>query len=205
MTISGMFSLFIALIVLAAIPGPGVLTVVARSMACGFSHGLITTFGIVFGDYIFIILSLYGLSTLAGAMGTLFTFLKYGASAYLIWLGVKLLLAKHTAVEVKPVLELSFVANFIAGLVTTLSNPKAIFFYVSFFPAFVNVQSVTFIEVSQLLFLATVAVGSVMAGYAYTASKASKFFNSQSANKALNLSAGWVMVGCGVLLAVKTE
>ncbi|MES2826403.1 MAG: LysE family translocator [Pseudomonadota bacterium] len=205
MTLSSMLSLFIALVVLAAIPGPGVLTVVARSMASGFSHGLITTFGIVCGDYVFIILSLYGLSTLASAMGGLFAFLKYGAAAYLIWLGVKLLLAKHSNVEVKPVLELSFVTNFMAGLVTTLSNPKAMFFYVSFFPAFVNVHRVTIIEVSQLLFLATVAVGSVMAGYAYTASKASKVFNSQRANKTLNLSAGWVMLGCGVLLAIKSE
>ena len=59
MTIASMFSLFVALLILAVIPGPGVFTVVARSMASGFSHGIITICGIVCGDYIFIILSLY--------------------------------------------------------------------------------------------------------------------------------------------------
>ncbi len=201
MTIASMFPLFVALVILAVIPGPGVFTVVARSMASGFSHGLITICGIVCGDYIFIILSLYGLSTLASAMGGFFTFIKYGGALYLIWLGVKLILEKPNSVEVKPVLELSFLSNFIAGLITTLSNPKAILFYISFFPAFVNIQSVAIIQIGELLLLASVAVGSVMTVYAYTASKVSKIFKNSKATKALNVSAGSIMVGSGLLLA----
>lgn len=203
MTISSIFSLFIAMVVLAVIPGPGVFTVVSRSMASGFFHGLAAVVGIVFGDYIFIVLSLYGLSTLASAMGGFFAFIKYAGAIYLIWLGVKLLLAKHNSVDVKPVVELSFLSNFVAGLITTLSNPKAILFYVSFFPAFVNVQNVTIVQVCQLLFLATIAVGSVMSAYAYTASKASRIFKSSKANNTLNVAAGSIMIGSGVLLAAK--
>jgi threonine/homoserine/homoserine lactone efflux protein len=203
MTIASMFSLFIALVILAIIPGPGVFTVVARSMASGAIHGLVTVFGIVVGDYIFIILSLYGLSALASTMGGFFTFVKYVGAIYLIWLGVKLLLTKYNLVEVKPVIELSFLSNFVAGLVTTLSNPKAILFYVSFFPAFINVQSVTAAEIGQLLLVATVAVGGVMALYVYAASKASLLFKSSSAAKTLNVTAGSIMVGSGVLLATK--
>lgn len=203
MTIASMFSLFVALVVLAVIPGPGVFTVVARAMASGFLHGLVTVFGIVFGDYIFIVLSLYGLSALASTMGGFFTFVKYAGAMYLIWLGVKLLLAKYSSVEVKPVIEFSFLSNFVAGLVTTLSNPKAILFYVSFFPAFINVQSVTIVEIWQLLLVATLAVGGVMAMYAYAASRASRIFKSSRAAKKLNVAAGTIMVGSGVLLATK--
>lgn len=203
MTIASMFSLFVALVVLAVIPGPGVFTVVARAMASGFLHGLVTVFGIVFGDYIFIVLSLYGLSALASTMGGFFTFVKYAGAMYLIWLGVKLLLAKYSSVEVKPVIEFSFLSNFVAGLVTTLSNPKAILFYVSFFPAFINVQSVTIVEIWQLLLVATLAVGGVMAMYAYAASRASRIFKSSRAAKQLNVAAGTIMVGSGVLLATK--
>lgn len=203
MTIASMFSLFVALVVLAVIPGPGVFTVVARAMASGFLHGLVTVFGIVFGDYIFIVLSLYGLSALASTMGGFFTFVKYAGAMYLIWLGVKLLLAKYSSVEVKPVIEFSFLSNFVAGLVTTLSNPKAILFYVSFFPAFINVQSVTIVEIWQLLLVATLAVGGVMAMYAYAASRASRIFKSSRAAKTLNVAAGTIMVGSGVLLATK--
>jgi threonine/homoserine/homoserine lactone efflux protein len=196
MTTTSMVSLFVALVILAVIPGPGVFTVVARSMASGFFHGLVTVFGIVFGDYIFIILSVYGLSALASTMGGIFTFIKYAGAAYL-------LLTKYSSVEVKPIIELSFFSNFIAGLATTLSNPKAILFYVSFFPAFINVQSVTVIEIGQLLLVATMAVGSVMAAYAYTASKASLLFKSSRAAKTLNVAAGSIMAGSGVLLATK--
>lgn len=203
MTIASMFSLFVALVVLAVIPGSGVFTVVARAMASGFLHGLVTVFGIVFGDYIFIVLSLYGLSALASTMGGFFTFVKYAGAMYLIWLGVKLLLAKYSSVEVKPVIEFSFLSNFVAGLVTTLSNPKAILFYVSFFPAFINVQSVTIVEIWQLLLVATLAVGGVMAMYAYAASRASRIFKSSRAAKTLNVAAGTIMVGSGVLLATK--
>lgn len=203
MTPTSMFSLFVALVILAIIPGPGVFTVVARSMASGFFHGLATVFGIVFGDYIFIILSLYGLSTLASTMESFFAFIKYAGAIYLIWLGIKLILTKHSSVEVKPVMELSFLSNFIAGLVTTLSNPKAILFYLSFFPAFINLQDVTFVEIWKLLLVATIAVGSVMAVYAYAASKASRIFKSSRATKTLNIAAGSIMVGSGVLLATK--
>jgi len=203
MTITSMVSLFVALVILAVIPGPGVFTVVARSMASGFFHGLVTVFGIVFGDYIFIILSVYGLSAFASTMGGIFTFIKYAGAAYLVWLGIKLLLTKYSSVEVKPIIELSFFSNFIAGLATTLSNPKAILFYVSFFPAFINVQSVTVIEIGQLLLVATIAVGSVMTAYAYAASKASLLFESSRAAKTLNVTAGSIMVGSGVLLATK--
>jgi len=191
------------LVVLAVIPGPGVFTVVSRSMASGFLHGLAAVVGIVFGDYIFIVLSLYGLSTLASTMGGFFAFIKYAGAIYLIWLGVKLLLVKHNSVDVKPVVELSFLSNFVAGLITTLSNPKAILFYVSFFPAFVNVQNVTIVQVLQLLFVATIAVGSVISAYAYTASKASLIFKSSKANNTLNVAAGSIMIGSGVLLATK--
>src|SRR5688572_18130356 len=203
MTITSMLSLFVALVILAVIPGPGVFTVVARSMASGFSHGLVAVFGIVFGDYIFIILSLYGLSALASTMGGVFTFIKYVGAFYLVWLGIKLLLTKYSSVEVKPIIELSFLSNFVAGLVTTLSNPKAILFYVSFFPAFISVQSVNVVETCQLLLVATIAVGSVMAAYAYAASKASHLFKSSRAAKTLNVAAGSIMVGSGVLLATK--
>lgn len=204
MTIASTFSLFVALVIVAVIPGPGVFTVVARSMASGTLHGLVTVFGIVFGDYIFIILSLYGLSALASTMGGLFTLLKYAGAIYLIWLGVKLLLVKFNSTEVKPVTELSFLSNFIAGLVTTLSNPKAILFYVSFFPAFINVESVTYVEIWQLLLVATLAVGGVMSMYAYAASKAGKIFKNARAAKTLNVAAGTIMIGSGVLLATRT-
>ncbi|WP_097461353.1 LysE family translocator [Mangrovitalea sediminis] len=203
MTADSFFSLFIALVILAVIPGPGVFSVVARSMTSGFRHGLATVFGIVFGDYIFIALSIYGLSALASTMGEFFVVIKILGATYLAYLGVRLFFKKAHINEVEPVAELSFFANFTAGLVTTLSNPKAILFYVSFFPAFINIQSVTHTQVIQILIIATIAVGSVMAAYAYAASKAGRLFNSSGSTKALNVTSGSILIGCGVFLVTK--
>ena len=57
-------ALFGTMIVLAFIPSASVLVVSAKSAACGFTHGVFTTIGIVVGDIIFIILAIYGLSLL---------------------------------------------------------------------------------------------------------------------------------------------
>jgi threonine/homoserine/homoserine lactone efflux protein len=204
MTIASMFSLFVALVVLAAIPGPGVFTVIARSIASGFFHGLVTVFGILVGDYVFILFSIYGLSALANTMGGFFAFIKYAGAVYLVWLGVKLLFTKKDSAEIKPVKHgMSFVSNFITGLVTTLSNPKAILFYVSFFPAFVNLDSLDITQIICILLIATIAVGSVMIAYAFAASKTSSFFDNRKANRALNMTAGSIMISGGVIVATK--
>ena len=107
MPLSSIFSLFVALVILAVIPGPGVFAVVARSMASGFFHGLVTVFGIVCGDYIFILLSIHGLSALASAMGDFSVFIKYVGAIYLVWPGIKLFLERHASVDIQPACRVS--------------------------------------------------------------------------------------------------
>ena len=94
------------------------------------------TMGIVLGDYVFILLALFGLTALSEIMGTTFFIIKYLSAIYLIWLGIKLLKAKAKAsmIEIQNSVESSKSSNFIAGLLITLGNPKAILFYVGFFP-----------------------------------------------------------------------
>lgn len=92
------------------------------------------TMGIVLGDYVFILLALFGLTALSEIMGTTFFIIKYLSAIYLIWLGIKLLKAKASMIEIQNSVESSKSSNFIAGLLITLGNPKAILFYVGFFP-----------------------------------------------------------------------
>jgi threonine/homoserine/homoserine lactone efflux protein len=203
MTLTSTFTLFVAMIIVAIIPGPGVFAVVSRSIASGFFHGAVTSIGIVCGDYVFIILSIYGLSAAAESMGELFVLVKYCGAAYLCWLGITLLRDSARSIEVKSIKELSWRSNFFAGFVTTLGNPKAILFYASFFPAFVDVSTVTFSDVAIVILAITIAVVGVMVAYAYLATKASQLFHSTKANKILNVTAGGVMLGCGLLLAFR--
>ena len=90
MTSSSIAAMFGAMLVLASVPDASAFAVVGRSMASGFAHGLVTTLGILISDFIFIALSVYGLSSIAEAMGSLFVLVKYLGAAYLVWLGIGL-------------------------------------------------------------------------------------------------------------------
>jgi threonine/homoserine/homoserine lactone efflux protein len=192
------------MIVLAFIPSVSVLLVSARSAASGFTHGVFATIGIVVGDIIFIILAIYGLSVLAELMGSRFSLIKYLGGAYLIWLGIKLWRSSPGTEEVEKNIEPSLLSSFLAGLFITLGDQKAILFYSGFFPAFLDLSSVTLADIIIIIVIATLAVGGAKLVYAYMADRASLLLSSSHATRIINIIAATVMVGVGVLLAVKT-
>ena len=202
MTFSNIAALFGAMILLAMLPSPSVFAVVARSITSGFTHGLVTVMGIVVGDFVFILLAIYGLSAMAEMMDSLFILVKYLGGVYLIWLGIKLSRAKVNTIEIEGVRELSWLSNFLCGLFITLSDPKAIFFYLSFFPAFLDLSDVSIVETSTILVIAAMAVGGGKLFYAYMADKARLFFKSPRAKKIMNIMAGIVMIGTGIFLVL---
>ena len=204
MTFSSITALFGAMIVLAIIPSPSVFAVVARTIASGFIHGLVTVIGILVGDFVFIILALYGLSAIAQTMDSLFVVVKYLGAAYLIWLGIQLWRSKSKTVEVEGIKESSWLSNFLSGLFITLGDQKAFLFYLGFFPAFVDLKNVSIVDTSIIMAIATIAVGGVKLGYAYMADKARLLFQSSRAKKIINITAGSVMIGTAILLLAKT-
>lgn len=203
MTFSSSAALFGAMFVLAIAPAPSVFAVVARSISSGFYHGVVTAIGIVVGDFIFIILAVSGLWSIAETMGSLFILVKYLGGAYLIWLGVGLWRSKSKTVEVKGIKELSWSSNFLCGLFITLGDPRAILFYMSLLSAFVDLSKVSVLDAGIIMAIATIAVGGAKIGYAYMAHKARYIFKSTKAKKAMNISSGSIMVGTGVYLMAK--
>ena len=203
MPIDSLFALFCAMLILAIVPGPAVFAIIARSFSSGKLQAFYMTAGIVLGDYIFIILALFGLSALAEIMGTAFFIIKYLSAAYLIWLGIKLLRTTKESINIEASKNSSLVSNFLTGLFITLGNPKAILFYVGFFPAFINVSEVTLYDTGLILLAATVAFGSVNMFYSFLAVKAKNTFKSPKATTIISKTAGTIMVSTGVLVAVK--
>ena len=203
MSIDSLFALFGAMLILAIVPGPAVFAIIARSFSSGKLQAFYMTTGIVLGDYIFIVLALFGLSALAEIMGTAFFIIKYLSAAYLIWLGIKLLRTKTDSIDIEASKNSSLTSNFLTGLFITLGNPKAILFYVGFFPAFVNVSEVTVSDTSLIMLAATVAFSSVNMCYSLLAVKAKNTFKSPNAATIINKTAGTIMVSTGVLVAVK--
>ncbi|OUS30717.1 hypothetical protein A9Q98_04215 [Thalassotalea sp. 42_200_T64] len=203
MSASSLIALFGAMLLLAIVPGPAVFAIIARSFSSGFLRGLYMAMGIVLGDYIFIILALFGLSALAEVMGTTFFIIKYISAAYLIWLGYNLLRSKASSVDIEASKDSSLFSNFIAGLLITLGNPKAILFYVGFSPAFINFGNVSNYDVALIMVAATLAFGSVNLCYALLAIRAKRVFKSANATTIINKTAGTIMVSTGALVAVK--
>ncbi|RKZ53834.1 MAG: hypothetical protein DRR16_07870 [Candidatus Parabeggiatoa sp. nov. 3] len=198
MTLSSTVALFGAMFVLAIIPSPSVFVVVARTIESGFIHGLVTVLGIIAGDLIFIILALYGLGFIAETMSSLFIYL---GSAYLIWLGIGLWRTK--SVEIQEIKALSWSSHFLCGLFMTLGDPKAILFYISFLPAFLDLSNVSVFDTGIVIVVATLAVGGTKLGYAYMANKSRLLFESSRAKKGINMTAGAVMIGTGLFLIAK--
>jgi threonine/homoserine/homoserine lactone efflux protein len=203
MTLSSIVGLFSAMVILASIPSISVLTVSTRSATSGFIHGVFTTLGIVVGDIIFIILAIWGLSFLAQTMGSLFFLIKYFGGAYLIWLGIRLCRSKSKNVETGEVVKFSLMSSFLTGLSITLGDQKATLFYLGFFPAFLDLSKISYLDTIIVIVITIVAVGGVKLVYAFMGDRARALIGSKT-RKGINITAGCVMIAVGMFLVIKT-
>ena len=202
MSFSNATTILITMFVLSIVPGPSVFLIIVRSMTSNLSQGLITIGGIVFANIIFIMLVVYGVGALVASMDGLYKIIKFSGSAYLFWLGVKLLMTKAKMVEIEEAVESSWKANFIAGFIVTISAPRAILFYVSFLPNVIDLNKAKVPDVLLLMLIAAIAVGGAKLPYALLAYKSSLFLQEEKPKRVMNVLAGVVMllIGCAVAL-----
>ncbi len=203
MTLLNLLTFGAAMFLLAASPGPGVFATLARALSNGFAHAAILVLGIVLGDIIFLLLAIYGLSSMAELLGSFFTFVKYAGGLYLIWLGIKIWRSDTDTKQVVGVRELSWKKNFISGLSITLANPKVIFFYLGFLPTFMDLTTLTNVDIFSISLVVVFVLGSVLLGYAFLATRASRFITSERNQTLLTRCAGGVMVTAGGALLMK--
>ncbi|MGB7401322.1 MAG: LysE family translocator [Arcobacter sp.] len=192
-----------AIFLLAITPGPGVFATISRALASGFSNAAFVVLGIVLGDIIFLLLAIFGLNAIASILGDFFILVKYLGGIYLLFLGYKILTSKEKDTDVKAVQELSWKKNFITGLLITLSNPKVILFYLGFLPTFVNLQTLSTLDIVIISLIVTFVLGGVMLFYAYSASGARNLFKSKKSKRNMNIVAGSVMITAGGALIIK--
>ena len=204
MTLDSMLALFGAMLVLAFIPSISTMTVAIRSATCGLSHGFFTSLGIVAGDIVFIVIAIYGLSLLADLLGHQFKLIRYLGGAYLLWLGVMLWRSKSQIEGAQVKTDSSLLSSFLAGLFITLADQKAILFYLGFFPAFIDLSGVTFLDTGIILVIAALAVGGPKLVYAVLADRAGVLLINTGAYKAINGVAGLLLIGIGLFLIVWT-
>jgi threonine/homoserine/homoserine lactone efflux protein len=203
MSFSNAATILVTMFVLSIVPGPSVFLVIVRSMTSNLSQGLITIGGIVFANIIFILLVVYGVGALVASMDGLYAIIKFAGSAYLFWLGIKLLRVKVKRTEIEQVEESSWNDNFIAGFIVTISAPRAILFYVSLLPNVIDLTKARVPDVLLLMLIATVAVGGAKLPYALLAYRSSLFLQEEKPKRVMNLLAGVVMILIGSVVALK--
>jgi threonine/homoserine/homoserine lactone efflux protein len=190
-----------AIIIFLAIPGPGNLALITSTGKGGIAGGLAATFGVIAGDQVLMWAAVAGVAALLTAYPAAFSAVQWLGAAYLAWLGLKMLLAKPGA---KPILNIEphhYLKQ--AGLITLL-NPKAIVFYMAFFPLFVDPARhqglLTFGVMAATIAVLTFAYGLIVV--LLTHHLAERMRANPFIGRALEKVAGMFLLGFGIKLAI---
>jgi threonine/homoserine/homoserine lactone efflux protein len=131
-------SLFLAAaLIIAAVPGPGIFYVAARTLSGGRKAGIASTFGTALGGLVHVIAGGLGVSAVILASAQLFAVLKFAGALYLVWLGIKAFReAGHLPPE--PTSPTGTKRAFREGVVVEALNPKTAAFFLAFIPQFLE-------------------------------------------------------------------
>jgi threonine/homoserine/homoserine lactone efflux protein len=196
------YGAFVAAIVLfLAIPGPGNLALVTSTSKGGIRGGLGATLGVIAGDQVLMWAAVAGVATLLAAYPAAFAAVQWLGAAYLAWLGWKMLTARPGQA---PVLDIRPRQYFQQAFTITLLNPKAIVFYMAFFPLFVDPARhqglVTFGAMAATVAALTFLYG--LTAVLLTHFLAERLRANPRITRVLNQLAGIFLIGFGVKLAL---
>lgn len=128
-------SFVVAVIGFLLVPGPGNLTLITSTGRGGIRAGIAATLGVILGDQLLLWAAVAGVAGVLLAHPFAFRVLQWLGALYLFWLGLKMLFARR---EGPPAFEMKPRHFFRQAVAITLTNPKAIFFYLAFLPLFVD-------------------------------------------------------------------
>ncbi|TIH17146.1 LysE family translocator [Marinifilum sp. JC120] len=202
MTVTSTIALILAVLIFALIPGPGVMSIIAQSVARGFKSTALYCVGVVMGDFTYLIMVIFGMGFAAQKLGAGFVFLKWAGAAYLIYLGIKCWLAPPPLAENAALpSEKGMGKTFLAGLCISLGNPKVIAFYCGFLPGFMDLQTLTSTDVLIVVSSIIPTVLAVLLGYAWLGDRSRTAIRSPKIWKIANRCAGSVLIGSGIAVA----
>ena len=194
-------SFVIAIIVFLLIPGPGNLALITSTSKGGITAGMGATFGVIAGDQALLWAAVAGVSAVMAAYPSAFQAVQWLGAAYLTWLGLKMLFAKPGDAPILRILPRHY---FRQALLITLLNPKAIVFYMAFFPLFVDPAThqgqKTFGVMAATIAMLTFVYGLVAVLLTYFL--AERIRANPKAAATLEKMAGVFLIGFGVKLAL---
>ena len=191
----------IAVLVFLAIPGVGNLAIITSTSKGGIAGGLAATLGVIVGDQVLMWLAVAGVAAVLTANPALFGMVQYAGALYLAYLGLRMILTRPGDA---PVLKMQPRRFFRQAMLITLLNPKAIVFYMAFFPLFVDPARhrglLTF--GAMALTIASLTFAYCLAVIVLTHFAADRMRARPRIAAWLNRIAGTLLVGFGVKLAL---
>ena len=192
-----------AAIVLAITPGPGIAYVVARTVAGGRTEGLASCLGTAIGGMFHVLAAALGLSLIVAQSALAFGLVKYLGAAYLVYLGVRLLLRKDSVFPVESVAAHGARKALREGIVVEALNVKTALFFLAFLPQFVSTAELV---IPQLVLLGSVCVALNTCADGVAVYAADRLLESSAARAArarlLTRASGVTMIGLGTTLAL---
>lgn len=197
----------LAVLVLTATPGPSVLLCVSKSVSSGFYSAMASAVGSLTAIVIIMTLSFTGLGMVLATSDATFTVIKWAGAAYLVYLGIKALTSKQQSFELsktKPSGR-AWLSHTWSGFVVGASNPKAIVFFTSLFPQFIQSDQALFPQ--YVVMASTFAVMELfwLACYSAVGSRSSRWLLKHGRARRFNQVTGGLFVSAGLLLTTTSR
>lgn len=188
-----------AVLLFLALPGPGTFALLTSTGKGGLHAGAAATAGVIAGDQVLLWLAVAGVAALMAAQPWLFRGVQYLGAAYLAWIGLKLIFARSGAASPVRIEPRHYARQ---AFLITLLNPKAIVFYMAFFPLFIDPAThrgaITFVAMALTIAVITAAYGLLLCAFADRVS--ARLRANRRLARALERLAGVFLVGFGIRL-----
>lgn len=197
-----LITFLIAATLLAVTPGPGIAYVVARTVAGGRTEGLASCIGTGVGGMLHVLAAAVGLSLLVAQSALAFTVVKLVGAAYLVYLGVRMLMRKQQEADPGAIAPQGARRALVEGIVVEALNVKTALFFLAFLPQFVAPSEPL---VPQLVLLGSICVALNTLVDVVAVLAANRLLNSGAARavraRLMTRVSGATMIGLGVFLA----
>ncbi|WP_077214493.1 LysE family translocator [Bacillus dakarensis] len=207
--------IFVSLIIIMT-PGPDFILITKNALTINRYAGRMTSYGVVTGHIIYATASILGFTAIIAKSIVLFEVIKYTGGVYLLYLGIKAILSsiknkEKENTEIKSNLEAELQVaqknsktktSYFQGLASTLLNPKAIMFYISFLPQFIDLKGNIILQSMILagLFIITVLLWFTL--YLYILTYISSWFKKPSVERIFDRFSGIALIYLGIKLAL---
>jgi threonine/homoserine/homoserine lactone efflux protein len=201
----------LAVVLIAATPGPAMVLILQRAGAHGFRAAIPTVLGLELGLFLWALAAGTGMAALVAASETAFLVLRVAGAIFLVYLGLKAIrsgwrLRGRDGVEALPRVDAPRGHRaFTEGLIVQLANPKAAVFLFAFYPQFVPADGPVLLATVTLGVIQVSLETALYLGLAYAVGSASAWFSRRSVRRRLDYVSGAVLIALGARVALTSR